>query len=56
MPSRIKALGSNSRKSTKKGEGNRDVVVQFGGCRFTPGTHVVSDDDGIVVLPIAEVA
>jgi len=51
LPIGIKALGSNPRKSTRTGAGQRDVVVAFVGCRFTPGAQVVSDDDGIVVLP-----
>ncbi|MEV8509161.1 ribonuclease E activity regulator RraA [Actinoplanes sp. NPDC051475] len=51
LPLGIKALGSNPRKSTKTGAGERDVVLEFGNCRFTPGAEVVSDDDGIVVLP-----
>lgn len=46
----IKALGSNPRKSTKTGAGEHDVPVTFGGCTFTPGAEVYSDDDGIVVL------
>lgn len=46
----IKALGSNPRKSTKTGAGDRDVPVTFGGCTFTPGAELHSDDDGIVVL------
>lgn len=46
----IKALGSNPRKSTKTGRGERDVPVEFGGVTFTPGDQVYSDDDGIVVL------
>jgi regulator of ribonuclease activity A len=46
----IKALGSNPRKSTKTGAGERDVPVEFGGVTFTPGDEVFSDDDGIVVL------
>jgi regulator of ribonuclease activity A len=45
----VKALGSNPRKSAKEGVGERDVVVWFGGVDFTPGLHLVSDDDGIVV-------
>jgi regulator of ribonuclease activity A len=53
LPVGIKALGSNPRKSAKTGAGERDVVLEFGGCRFTPGARVVSDDDGIVVLPPA---
>jgi regulator of ribonuclease activity A len=46
----IKALGSNPRKSTKAGEGARDVVVEIGGIRFTPADIVYSDADGIVVV------
>ena len=47
----IKALGSNPRKSTKTGAGERDVTVSFGGATFVPGALVFSDDDGVVVLP-----
>ncbi len=46
----IKALGTNPRKSTKTGEGVRDVAVEFGGVVFVPGQIAYSDDDGIVVL------
>jgi regulator of ribonuclease activity A len=47
----VKALGSNPRKSTKTGAGRRDLPVSFGGALFTPGREVLSDADGIVVLP-----
>lgn len=47
----IKALGTNPRKSTKTGDGERDVVVELGGIRFVPGEIAYSDDDGIVVTP-----
>ena len=47
----IKALGSNPRRSAKHGIGERDVPVTFGGVTFRPGDVVVSDEDGIVVLP-----
>ncbi|QZA07680.1 ribonuclease E activity regulator RraA [Mycolicibacter heraklionensis] len=46
----IKALGTNPRKSTKTGAGERDVVVEFGGVAFVPGAIAHSDDDGIVVV------
>ena len=46
----IKALGTNPRKSTKTGEGVRDVAVEFGGVVFVPGHIAYSDDDGIVVV------
>lgn len=47
----VKALGSNPRKSAKSGAGERDVAVTFGGVTFSPGAWLVSDDDGVVVLP-----
>ena len=47
----VKALGTNPRKSHKHGAGQQDVTVDFGGAVFTPGALVVSDEDGIVVLP-----
>ncbi|SDX92170.1 regulator of ribonuclease activity A [Modestobacter sp. DSM 44400] len=51
MPLGIKAVGSNPRKSTKTGAGERDVPVSFGGTTFRPGDRLWSDDDGVVVLP-----
>jgi len=52
----IKALGSNPRKSTKTGAGQRNEPVTFGGVTFRPGDTVWSDDDGIVVLATSEQA
>ena len=46
----IKALGTNPRKSSKTGAGERDVTVSFGGVTFIPGDIAHSDDDGIVVV------
>jgi regulator of ribonuclease activity A len=46
----IKALGTNPRKSSKTGEGHRDVAVTFGGVTFVPGEIAYCDDDGIVVV------
>ncbi|MET0900123.1 MAG: ribonuclease E activity regulator RraA [Mycobacterium sp.] len=46
----IKALGTNPRKSTKTGAGERDVEVSFGGVTFVPGEIAYSDDDGIVIV------
>ena len=47
----IKALGTNPRKSSATGAGQEGVPVGFGGVVFRPGATVVSDEDGIVVLP-----
>ncbi|MGB6207251.1 ribonuclease E activity regulator RraA [Mycobacterium sp.] len=49
----IKALGTNPRKSSKSGAGERDVAVSFGGVTFVPGDIAYSDDDGIVVVTAA---
>ena len=46
----IKALGTNPHKSSKTGEGDRDVAVTFGGVTFNPGEVAYSDEDGIVVV------
>lgn len=46
----IKALGTNPRKSTKTGDGERDIEVTLGGVTFLPGEIAYSDDDGIVVV------
>ena len=46
----IKALGTNPRKGTKTGEGDRDVAVTFGGVTFVPGEIAYCDEDGIVVV------
>lgn len=45
----LKALGTNPRKSSKTGRGERDVPLTFGGVTFHPGDELYSDDDGIVV-------
>ncbi|OBH03811.1 MULTISPECIES: ribonuclease E activity regulator RraA [unclassified Mycobacterium] len=47
----IKALGTNPRKSSKTGSGERDVEIRLGGVSFVPGEIAYSDDDGIVVVP-----
>jgi regulator of ribonuclease activity A len=46
----IKALGTNPRKSSKSGAGERDVEISLGGVTFVPGAIAYSDDDGIVVV------
>ncbi len=46
-----KALGVNPAKSAKLGNGEVDVVLEFGGTRFEPGHWVYCDEDGILVAP-----
>lgn len=45
----VKALGSNPRKSTKTGEGERDVTLTVDDVVFAPGKRIYSDADGILV-------
>ncbi len=45
----IFAIGSNPLKSIKKGLGDRDVTVTFGGIRWEPGHYAYADEDGVVV-------
>jgi regulator of ribonuclease activity A len=44
----VRALGTHPLKSVKRGVGERDVPVGFGGVRFIPGNHLYADEDGIV--------
>ena len=48
----IKALGTNPRRSVKKGEGERDIPLVFGDATFKPGDYLYSDDDGILLSPV----
>jgi regulator of ribonuclease activity A len=47
----VKALGVNAAKSSKKGAGSVDGIVEFGGVRFEPGHWIYCDEDGILVAP-----
>jgi regulator of ribonuclease activity A len=45
----IRALNTHPLKSVKKGAGDRDINVTFGGVTFKTGEWVYADDDGVVV-------
>ena len=45
----VLALGTHPRKSVKKGAGDADIPVTFGGVTFTPGEHLYADEDGVLV-------
>lgn len=47
----IKALGTNPRRSTRRGEGTAHIAVNLTGVPVAEGDVVVADGDGIVVLP-----
>ena len=46
----VKSLGTNPRKSAKRGDGESDVLIEFADTRFVPGEYLYSDEDGIVVV------
>ena len=45
----VMALATMPRKSEKRGPGEHDIAVTFGGVTFTPGHYLYADGDGIVV-------
>jgi regulator of ribonuclease activity A len=45
----IFALAAHPRRSAKRGEGERDVVVAFAGVAFHPGDFLYADADGLIV-------
>ena len=47
----VKALGTMPKKSIKKGAGDRDIPLRFGGVMFSPGNYLYSDLDGVIVSP-----
>ncbi|HSP01691.1 MAG TPA: ribonuclease E activity regulator RraA [Thioalkalivibrio sp.] len=50
LPIGLQALGTHPRKREKRGEGELNVPVSFGGVTFRPGERVFADEDGVVVL------
>ena len=45
----IKALGTNPRRSVKKGAGEREITLDFANVSFIPGHHLYADEDGILL-------
>ncbi len=45
----IKALGSVPVKTDKRGEGQANVALRFGGVIFTPGQYVYADRNGVII-------
>ncbi|WP_295799888.1 ribonuclease E activity regulator RraA [uncultured Microbulbifer sp.] len=49
----VHALGAHPMKTEKKGIGERNLAVTFGGVTFTPGDYLYADNNGIIVAPRA---
>lgn len=45
----VRALNTHPQKSIKKGVGDKNVAVTFGGVTFAPGNHLYADEDGVLV-------
>ncbi|MBL8471931.1 MAG: ribonuclease E activity regulator RraA [Rhodocyclaceae bacterium] len=45
----VMALGTHPMKTVKKGLGEADVPVSFGGISFHPGEYLYADADGVIV-------
>lgn len=45
----VKALGTNPRKSLKKGAGEQNVPVEFAGIIIRPDDFIYADEDGVLV-------
>ena len=46
----IKALGVCPRKSIKKGNGKRNLTVDFSNVKFIPNHYLYADEDGLIVI------
>ncbi len=49
----VRALNTHPLKSIKKGVGDVDIAVTFGGVTFIPGHFLYADEDGVIVAPAA---
>lgn len=45
----VRALNTHPQKSVKKGAGERNIPLTFGGVTFTPGDYLYADEDGVIV-------
>ena len=45
----VRALDTHPQKSIKKGVGDRNLTVTFGGVSFHPGEYLYADEDGVLV-------
>lgn len=45
----VRAINTHPQKSIKKGVGDVDIAVTFGGVTFNPGEYLYADEDGVLV-------
>ena len=44
------------RRSTRRGEGTADLVIDIAGARIAPGDVIVADEDGVLAVPAQHAA
>ena len=52
----IKALASTPRKSVRRGEGQVEIPLSFGGVEWRPGEVLFADEDGVLTLSADDAA
>ena len=53
LPLGVQALAAIPLKSVRKGIGEVDLPVTFGGVTFRPGEYVYADNNGVITAPVA---
>jgi regulator of ribonuclease activity A len=48
----VLALAAHPLRSVKRGQGEREVPVEFAGATFRPGHVLYADADGVVIAPV----
>jgi len=51
VPIGLLALAATPRKSAKEGKGEVDVPLSLFGARVLPGSYLLADEDGLLLLP-----
>jgi regulator of ribonuclease activity A len=47
----VQAISTHPRKTEKKGIGDLNIPVTFGGVTFVPGQYVYADNNGVIIAP-----
>ena len=47
----VQAIATHPRKTEKRGIGDLNIPVTFGGITFVPGQYVYADNNGVIVAP-----
>ena len=45
----VKALGTHPMKTDKRGEGQQDIEIAFGGAKVRSGDYIYADENGVIV-------